>query len=81
LIEKVKIGDLDEANLGSLSASNYEAFIKIGAEYADKVVSLVNADNSRIQSIIDEFQDKTYQNIAENDLDFFEKTYMELAGN
>jgi starch synthase len=81
LIEKVKIGDLDEANLGSLAGGNYEAFIKIGAEYADKIVSLENADNSRIQSIIDEYQHKTSQNIADNDLDFFEKTYLEMSGN
>ncbi len=81
LIEKVKIGDLDEAHLGSLAGGNYEAFIKIGAEYADKIVSLENADNSRIQSIIDEYQHKTSQNIADNDLDFFEKTYLEMSGN
>ena len=63
-----------------MSGSNYEAFIKIGAEYADKVVSLVNVDNTRIQSIIDEYKEKTHQNIAENDLDFFEKAYIEMAG-
>ena len=31
--------------------------------------------------LIDEYQDKTFQNIAENDLDFFEKTYLEMSGN
>jgi starch synthase len=67
--------------LSSLDGANYGAFIKLGAEFADKIVSLENADNTRIQPIIDEFQDKTFQNIADNDLDFFEKTYIELAGN
>jgi starch synthase len=80
LFEKVKIGDLDEAHLGSLATSDYHAFIKIGAEFADKVVSLENVDNTRIQSIIDEYKEKTHQNIAENDLDFFEKAYIEMAG-
>jgi len=77
----VKIGDMDNEHLSSLDAGDYGAFIKIASEFADKIVSLENADNSRIQPIIDEFQDKTYQNIADNDLDFFEKTYIELAGN
>ena len=81
LKEKVKIGDMDDAHLSSLDGANYGAFIKLGAEFADKIVSLENADNTRIQPIIDEFQDKTFQNIADNDLDFFEKTYIELAGN
>ncbi len=81
LLEKVKLGEIEDDNLTSLANSDYSAFIKIGAEYADKVVSLENAENSRIQSIIDEFKSKTYQNIAENDLDFFEKLYLELAGN
>jgi starch synthase len=81
LKEKVKIGDMDDAHLSSLDNANYGAFIKLGAEFADKIVSLENADNTRIQPIIDEFQDKTFQNIADNDLDFFEKTYIELAGN
>jgi starch synthase len=80
LLEKVKIGDLDEAHLGSLATSDYHAFIKIGAEFADRVVSLENVDNTRIQSIIDEYKEKTHQNIAENDLDFFEKAYIEMAG-
>ena len=80
LLEKVKIGDLDEAHLGSLATSDYHAFIKIGAEFADKVVSLENVDNTRIQSIIDEYKEKTHQNIAENELDFFEKAYIEMAG-
>jgi starch synthase len=66
--------------LGSLATSDYHAFIKIGAEFADKVVSLENVDNTRIQSIIDEYKEKTHQNIAENDLDFFEKAYIEMAG-
>jgi len=81
LKDKVKIGDMDDSELSSLQTADYAAFIKIGAEFADKIVSLENADNSRIQTIIDEYQDKTFQNIAENDLDFFEKAYIELAGN
>lgn len=80
LLEKVKMGELEDDQLASLSTADYHAFIKIGAEYADKLVSLENVDNTRIQSIIDEHQTKTYQNIAENDLDFFEKAYLELAG-
>lgn len=54
----MKIGDLDETHLGSLATSDYHAFIKIGAEFADRVVSLENADNTRIQSIIDEYKEK-----------------------
>ena len=30
---------------------------------------------------INEYKDKAHQNIAENDIDFFEKVYLELAGN
>lgn len=81
LVEKVKIGEIEDAHLSSLDSADYFAFIKIGAQYADKIVSLQNAENTRIQSIIDEFQNKTFQNVAENDLDFFEKAYIEMAGN
>lgn len=80
LLEKVKIGDLDDDSLGSLGTSDFEAFLRIGAEYADKIISLEDSED-RINSVINEFKDKTHKNIAENDIEFFEKVYLELAGN
>ena len=47
---------------------------------ADKIISLEDSED-RINAVINEFKDKTHKNIAENDIEFFEKVYLELAGN
>ncbi|RVU24818.1 glycogen synthase [Sandaracinomonas limnophila] len=80
LFEMVKMGDIEDENLGSLAEANYDSFIRIGSEYADKVISLENAEE-RTNKVVNEFKDKTHQNIAENDVEFFENVYKELAGN
>lgn len=78
LLEKARLGDISDEDLALLSPGNYEAFLKIGAQYANKIITLDTA-NDVAKSIADEFQTKTHANISENDIDFFEKFYLELG--
>lgn len=80
LMEKVRLGDMDDTHLSALDSADYQAFLRLGASYADKIVAL-DTSEAHVQPIVNEYQDKTYQNIAENDIDFFEKVYKDLAGN
>ncbi len=80
LLEKARIGDISDEDLALLSPGDYASFLRIGANYANKVITLDTA-NEVAKSIADEFQSKTHSNISENDIDFFEKFYLELVGN
>src|SRR5690606_1733210 len=51
LIEKVKMMDIEDKMLSQLKTADYEAFIKIGIEYADAVVKADDTYNESLQKL------------------------------
>ena len=76
LLEKVKMMDIEDNMLTSLDTADYNAFMKIGIEYADLTI---NAGINNLDSI--NIENKLIENIKEGDeyLDAHYNLYNELA--
>ena len=81
LMSKVRMTDIDDDMLKDLDSADFNAFIKIGASYADSVVHASAAAESTINGAIKGCADKTDMIEAKDGyLDSYYDLYNELAG-
>ena len=79
LYEKVKLLDIEDDMLGSLSTADYAGFIKIGAEYSDAVITSKEEVTEKFNAIFNELPDKKISFVAESDIDSHYDLYINLA--
>ena len=82
LLSKVKMLDIEDSMLKHLESGDFEGFIKIGAEYADAVVSGDSDYDESVQALITTLGKTTKINSfkeADNYLDAHFNLYTELA--
>ncbi len=82
IIEKVKMIDIEDSMLANLKTADYEGFIKIGAEYADAVISYDEDGTKALDQLFSEISNKKVDTIDKNQdyLDSYYNLYNELAG-
>ena len=83
LLEKVKMIDIDDTMLQSLTSANYEGFIKIGAQYSDVVIYANQKSTVSFEKLIEDIAGgKKIETIEkdENLEDSYFNLYNELIG-
>ena len=83
LIEKVKMIDIDDSMLNSLTSANYEGFIKLGAQYSDAVIYTNQKSTDSFEKLMTDFTEgKKIETIEkdENLEDSYFNLYNELIG-
>lgn len=83
LLAKVKMMDIEDTMLKSLETADFNGFIKIGAEYSDRVTKASKEAESSINGLLTEFEESKKINIIEanngNYIDSYYEIYNELA--
>ena len=82
LLEKVKMLDIEDSMLGSLKSADYDAFVKVGMEYADTVIKSDEDFSDNMNVLFNEFRKtKTINEIEQNEsqLDSYYNLYNALA--
>ncbi len=84
LLEKAKMMDIDEDLLSPLKSVDFNGFIKVAANYADKVIQLDDLDEADMKKILEDLdkESKKIQTIESGDgmIDSHLELYNELAG-
>ena len=83
LLEKAKMMDIDEDLLSPLKSVDFNGFIKVAANFADKVVQLEDLDEAEMKKVMEDLgKDKKVQTIESGDdlIDSHLEIYNELAG-
>ena len=83
LVERVKMLDIEDNMLDPLKSADFEAFIKIGMQYADAVIKAEGDNSDVLENLFNEYsKDKELSTIEKNDdfLDSYFNLYNELAG-
>ena len=75
--------DIEDTMLNSLDTADFNGFIKIGAEYSDRVTKASKEAESSINGLLTEFEESKKINIIEanngNYIDSYYEIYNELA--
>ncbi|MDI9858820.1 MULTISPECIES: glycogen/starch synthase [Flectobacillus] len=79
LYEKVKLMDIEDTMLDSLKTADYAGFIKIGAEYADTVITSEEEVTEKFNTIVDELPDKKIEFVPEENIESYYNLYTDLA--
>ncbi len=83
LLEKAKMMDIDEDLLTPLKSVDFNGFINMAANYADKVIQLEDIDEKSLKNILADLdKDEKLQTIESEDdlIDSHLELYNELAG-
>jgi len=83
LLEKVKMLDIEDDMLSTLSTLDYDGFIKLGMEYSDAVIKSKEEMGESLQLLIDDIKEnKKVDTIekSENFTDSYLELYNELVG-
>jgi starch synthase len=83
MLNKVKMMDIEDSMLESLKTTDFEGFIKIGAEYADAVIRAEEeADETLVGLFAEILKNKKIDTIEKDDnfLDTYYNLYNELVG-
>ncbi|MBB3698854.1 glycogen/starch synthase [Flammeovirga yaeyamensis] len=67
LAKKVKMLDIDDSMLTELSTADYNSFIKIGSEYADKVTKGSNSINGEVEEVLSTYGEKVTETEPEGE--------------
>jgi starch synthase len=79
--DKIKLADTEDEMLKSIESADFKGFIKIGMEYADKVIKGEEKMSANITELFNEFPEKTIDYIkSETSSTKFQELYAELAG-
>ena len=79
--DKIKLADTESDMLKSIETADFNGFIKIGMEYADKVIKGEEKMSKNITELFNEFPEKTIDYIkSETSSTKFQELYAELAG-
>ncbi|MFK7899872.1 MAG: glycogen/starch synthase [Cyclobacteriaceae bacterium] len=80
LLDKVKMLDIEDSMLGNLESADFDGFIKIGAEYADAVIS--NNDDDAFREVVENLSKETkvdHINADDEGIESYFELYNELA--
>jgi starch synthase len=86
MLEKVKMLDIDDKMLNNLQSADYEAMLKIAAEYADVVLTRTEPYSEKLNQVLAEMQEKDSSRMTEinhNSEDWVENymsIYQDLVG-
>lgn len=75
LLGKVKMLDIEDSMLKHLESADFEGFIKIGAEYADAVISGDSDYNESVKALISALEKTTKINTFEGQDDYLDAHY------
>jgi starch synthase len=80
LAGKVKMMDIEDNMLANLKTADYEAFIKLGAQFSDLVS--IAGDNKKLEGLVKKIKEKKVETIekGENYTESFYNLYTELVG-
>jgi starch synthase len=82
LLDKVKMLDIEDSMLENLKTADFEGFIRLGAEYADAVITAEEEFDEGLNQVVAELQkQKKIETIKEGDnfLDSYYNLYNELV--
>ncbi|MCG8339932.1 MAG: glycogen/starch synthase [Cytophagales bacterium] len=80
LIEKVKMMDVEDSTLAPLKSGDFKGFIKIGAQYADAVISGEDESTEALKNLLSEIE-ASYIESDEKGVDIYYNLYNELASS
>lgn len=75
LLDKVKMMDIEDSMLAPLKSYDYEGFIKMGAEYADAVITSKDDVNEGLNKLFEEIEKNKKVDTIEKDENFTESYY------
>jgi starch synthase len=80
MMEKVKMLDIDDKMLSNLHSADYEAMLKIAAEYADVVLRRSEPYSEKLNQVLSEIQVKDSKRLAEinHDSEDWVENYMSI---
>lgn len=80
LAGKVKMMDIEDNMLANLKTADYEAFIKLGAQFSDTVS--IAGDNKKLEGLVKKIKEKKIETIEKDDnyTESFYNMYTELVG-
>lgn len=81
VLNKARMFDIDDDMMQNLVTADYDGFVKTGIQYADVVIREGEDNNSELESLFDNAQDKRVEVITDGDdfLDSHYNLYNELA--
>jgi len=83
LLDKVKMIDIEDDMLSTLSSADYEGFLKIGMNYSDAVIKAEEGLNDSLKALFQDLEEKIKVDTIEKDehlTDSYFELYNELVG-